>query len=243
VIRAARLVAISLIAAATALPVTAAHAADGSLTAVPATGMSITPMTVVTSGPCPSGDFVVVRVFGKGFPRAGENVVGVSAIKIYPTTPNGGFELPLQNHMKAFAERQSPVAVLSGRYEFVATCRAKLGVGSLGEFRGSITFTSPTRYTSAAKSAAGAATAGTSTAPAAGATKPSAASDSSAARPANAASPPATQVAAKSADGGGLASTGGELARLALIGALAVGVGIFAVRRARSRGYLSFGGR
>ncbi len=255
--RAARLSAIGLATFATLLQLsaTAAHAEDGTLQIVPATGVALTPITVVTSGPCPAGDFVVVKVSGHGFPEAGANVVAVSAVSIYPKASGGGFELPLQNHLHAFAEQQKPPAVLKGKYELVATCKTKLGSDSLGDFRGSLWFTSPTEYrnTDPAKPGSAAAVAPP--------TSSSAPSGTAAAKPGGALAPsqsgaaasPSAQTrvlgakqsndSAKSGGGGVLAYTGAELARLVLIAGLMLALGTAAVRFGRRRGYFTFGGR
>ena len=116
------------------------------MTFAPASGLDVSALVVGTSGPCPAGDFVTVRVLGAGFPEDGLNVVAVSAVAIYPTTSSGGLELAFGNTMKAFASKQNPPAVLAGRYEVVATCRRKLAPQSLGSFRGTFWFTTPTTY-------------------------------------------------------------------------------------------------
>lgn len=112
----------------------------------PSSGIAFTPLTVSTSAPCAAGDFIVVRVTGKGFPAQGENVVGASNAAIYPKNAGGGMDIPLQNHLRFFADKQVPAAVLTGRYELVVSCRKKLGVTSLADFRGALWFTSPTAY-------------------------------------------------------------------------------------------------
>lgn len=129
-----------------ALPLSAAHAADGTLTVTPSTGFSNTPITVTTSGQCPAGDFVVVRLLGKGFPAEGVNVVGISSASVYPKTAAGGIAVPLQDHLQSFASDQSPPVVLAGKYDIVVICKAKLAPQALGQFSGSVWFTSPTDY-------------------------------------------------------------------------------------------------
>ena len=152
-----RLLAIALTAAAfAAAGLQNAYAQTvGTLTFGPAAGQDITPMSAFTSGLCPGGTNLQMKVFGKGFAADGVSVTGNTGQDIYPRTPNGGFEVPLQNTMRAFADEQDPPAKLGGDYRFVVTCRAKLSAETFGEFTGVLTFASPTRYISARAGSAG----------------------------------------------------------------------------------------
>ena len=127
----------------------AAHADTnlGTLTATPATGADSDGMSFTTSGACPGGSNLLMYVTGAGFPAAGTNVVGNSAISIYQQTPAGGYVVPLFNTMKWFAQ-QAGITALSGQYNFTLVCKNPFGATTFGDYTGSVWFTSPTTYTS-----------------------------------------------------------------------------------------------
>ena len=87
----------------------------------------------------------MVKVSGAGFPAGGYNVTGVSTTGTYPTNAGGGYIIPLADTMANFAAAQAPPATLSGQYTFLAVCRTGLNATDLGNFDGSIWFTSPTK--------------------------------------------------------------------------------------------------
>lgn len=115
----------------------------------PPAGQDITPMSAFTSGVCAGGTNLQMKVLGKGFAAEGVPITGNTGQTIYPRTANGGFEVPFPNTMRVIADDQHPPVVLDGRYTFVVTCRDRLSPTVYGSFTGSLTFTSPTRYTSA----------------------------------------------------------------------------------------------
>lgn len=122
----------------------------GTLTFEPKSGFNTSSITVTTSGPCtdPNATNLEVTFVGSGFPDH-THIVGNTAISAFtdrdPAT--GGYKVPFQESLQDKANEQTPQATLSGRYDFTLTCRTKTGLGSLGDFVGSITFTSSTTYT------------------------------------------------------------------------------------------------
>ncbi len=126
-------------------------AADGSLAVSPAKGADDTPMQVATSGGCPSpATNVLARIYGPGFGRDGENVVG--------NTPLGRYDqpivLPLSQTLRASAAAQTPPVTLHGVYTLVVSCRLPLKPASYIDYVGSIEFTTPHSYRLSAKRAA-----------------------------------------------------------------------------------------
>ncbi|HVQ96331.1 MAG TPA: hypothetical protein VMU51_35260 [Mycobacteriales bacterium] len=126
-------------------------AADGSLAVSPAKGADDTPMQVATSGGCPSpATNVLARIYGPGFGRDGENVVG--------NTPLGRYDqpivLPLSQTLRASAAAQTPPVTLHGVYTLVVSCRLPLKPASYTDYVGSIEFTTPHSYRLSAKRAA-----------------------------------------------------------------------------------------
>ncbi|MEO6713171.1 MAG: hypothetical protein ABIM89_07050 [Mycobacteriales bacterium] len=120
----------------------------GTVSFFPVAGLDVQPMSAFTSAPCPSGTHLVGKVFGKGFPPAGLNVVSNSPVGIYTKGSNGGLEVPFSSTMRTFADSQGSDTKLAGTYEVVVSCKMKAGQQSLADFKGSLTFTSPTTYTS-----------------------------------------------------------------------------------------------
>ncbi|MFD3450995.1 Ig-like domain repeat protein [Streptomyces sp. NPDC058691] len=127
----------------------AAHAEEiGSLTAAPARGFDTQSMSFITNGSCPEpATNIIMSVKGEGFPAEGQNVVGNSEVAIYPTTPEGGFEVPLTETMRDYAN-EAGFSTLQGEYSFTVTCRKPFGDTTYGDFTGSIWFTSNTTYQS-----------------------------------------------------------------------------------------------
>ena len=146
---------VAVLAAAASIGVSAgaASAAEvGTLSITPNPGTYQSGIVVNTSGPCPGGTNLFVKVYGAGFPAAGYNVVANSTQASYPTNTSGGKTVALSNTMKAFAESQSPPVTLSGDYRFELICRNSLTMGGttgtgFGEFNGKINFATPINYT------------------------------------------------------------------------------------------------
>ncbi len=122
----------------------------GSLAFTPATGADTASITVTTSGPCTdaAATNLQAKVFGAGFPESGQVVVSNSAVSAYSTSGSGGYIVPLAQSMRDFANQQASPATLSGKYDFVLTCRTNVNQTSLGDFTGSLWFTSNTAYQS-----------------------------------------------------------------------------------------------
>jgi Bacterial Ig-like domain (group 3) len=117
----------------------------GSLSASPATGTDTSSITFTTSAACPGGTNIQGTLTGPGFPAAGVNVVGNTPISSYSTTPSGGLIVPLPNTMRDIANTNG-VTTLSGKYDFMITCRNAFGATTFGDFVGSLWFTSNTTY-------------------------------------------------------------------------------------------------
>ncbi|QXE34689.1 Ig-like domain-containing protein [Streptomyces sp. GMY02] len=125
----------------------AAQAAEiGTLAITPATGTDETGMGFTTSGACPdTATYVIASVKGSGFPADGQNVVGNAPIETYNTTPEGGMVIPLTSTMRDYANIAG-FSTLQGKYTFTVTCRTAFNGTSLGDFTGSVWFTSNTAY-------------------------------------------------------------------------------------------------
>ncbi|MBB5869911.1 LPXTG-motif cell wall-anchored protein [Allocatelliglobosispora scoriae] len=130
------------------LPSPASAATVGSLYVDPFDGVDTSRNNVVTSGPCPGGTNIITRMFGKGFPAAGQTVQINSPITQYSKTSSGGLIVPLLDTFQSFAGRQNPPVRLTGEYELRVSCVQRLLPGtSLGDFSGRVRFGSPTAYT------------------------------------------------------------------------------------------------
>jgi hypothetical protein len=132
------------------LVVGSARAAEpaGELSFDPPTGLDSYSLSVVSSGVCTDSRAtnLQLRVSGAGFPD-NTNVTPNLNKAVYPIDPRtGGYDVSLQDTMQAFASRQSPPAVLSGRYTFTLICRRPFGETSFGSYSGTLTFATPTHY-------------------------------------------------------------------------------------------------
>ncbi|MBB5869913.1 hypothetical protein F4553_003292 [Allocatelliglobosispora scoriae] len=126
----------------------ASAAVVGTLTVTPATGTDNTPATVNTSAACPAGTNIIGRITGAGFTTA-QTVRNNSPISSYSVNAAGGLVVPLADTFRAFGNLQSPPVVFAGKYDIVISCIAPLAPGtSLGDFVGSVWFTSNTAYQS-----------------------------------------------------------------------------------------------
>jgi len=113
-------------------------------TVLPKSGGADDPIELMTSGGCPlPADSILGRVFGKGFPEEGENVIGNTKAGV---TPNGPFSAPLIYSMKEFMSNQPQPVALEGTYRFVVNCRTAKYPRSHGDYVAEIRFTSPTRW-------------------------------------------------------------------------------------------------
>ena len=142
-----------LAAGAVVLTVSGASAATlptgGYLTPTPATGSNATALTFNTSSACADANAtnIQVKMFGAGFPAAGQLVVANGPTSAYSNNANGGLTVPMGQTLADFANIQSPAATYSGAYRFVLTCRTNSGATSLGDYVTRAFFTSPTTYT------------------------------------------------------------------------------------------------
>jgi putative cell wall-binding protein len=125
----------------------------GTLTVNPSTGTGSTPLSVTTSGGCPSGATNVVgRITGGGFddsPAAGaqgRNVVGNTDAGV---SQSGPFTVTLSDTLDAFAAQNDPRVTLAGNtFVITLTCRTALNPASQGTFDAQLVFDSAGRFTS-----------------------------------------------------------------------------------------------
>ncbi|MBM9503789.1 hypothetical protein [Actinacidiphila acididurans] len=124
----------------------AAHAdAVGTLTVTPHTGLDSSGINLQTSALCPDpATNLIVTVKGSGFPAAGQNVVSNSPLTTY-NAAGSGFTVPLTQTMRDYANTAG-FSTLQGKYDFTLTCRTAFNPTSLGDFTGSIWFTSNTTF-------------------------------------------------------------------------------------------------
>jgi Bacterial Ig-like domain (group 3) len=145
------LVVFAMTAAGLALTPAAANAAVvGTASVNPATGTAdVTRANVEASAPCPAGTNIIVRMFGAGFPAAGEIIAPNQPIANLATNASGGVVVPVSDTFRTFANLQSPPATLNGKYDIVISCINPLGANnSLGDFAGSIWFVNNSTYQS-----------------------------------------------------------------------------------------------
>lgn len=117
----------------------------GSLTLAPPTGADTTPISVRTSGGCPAdAPNIIVAVTGKGFPAAGQIVVGNTSAGV---SSSGPFSVALSDTLAVFAAQQPAPVPLDGVYELTLTCRTALDPASRGTYTDTLFFSSPTTYT------------------------------------------------------------------------------------------------
>lgn len=131
----------------------ASAATIGTLSFAPATGNNLSLITATSSAACPGGTNLYIKLTGPGFPAAvagsssgGYSVSGNAAQSSFPTAPNGGKIVALQNHFQNFADSQTPPATLGGLYTVTMYCQNNFGTVQFGEFVGQINFSSPTAY-------------------------------------------------------------------------------------------------
>lgn len=133
-----------------AVPVPAAAATAevpqlGTVFVDPPTGGDDTPLALLTSGGCPApATNVVARVLGAGFPTGGQIVVGNTDAGV---RRGSAFSVVPADTLRAFAAQQPTPAVLRGSYRIVVSCQEALGSVSLGDYVGTLVFSSPRRYT------------------------------------------------------------------------------------------------
>lgn len=97
---------------------------------------------VTTSGGCkPPARAAIVRIFGRGFPRKGQNA---SALTTAGISNHGPFTVPLSDTFQAIAGFVNPPVRYSGLYTLQVICRDRfLAVNS---YSGQIRFVTPTKW-------------------------------------------------------------------------------------------------
>lgn len=131
-------------------PTSAQAAVVGTAAVNPATGNADgTRATVEASAACPAGNNVVTRIYGPGFPAAGQNIAPNQPIANLGSNANGGVVVPVSDTFRTFANLQSPPATLNGKYDITISCVQPLTPNtSLGDFTGSIWFVNNNTYQS-----------------------------------------------------------------------------------------------
>ncbi len=163
----------------------AGAAALGTVDVSPSPGTDTSSITLTTSGGCPAGTATAVqaRVEGSGFPAAGQQITSVTPIDALSTTSSGGYILPVSQTLADYAKLQSPAVVYSGAYTITVKCRTNTRTASLGDFTGTLTFSSPSAYTQTSATASPTPSASGSASPSASASPSSSTSPSSSSSP------------------------------------------------------------
>ncbi|MEU8758671.1 DUF916 domain-containing protein [Streptomyces sp. NPDC048659] len=141
--------------AATATPAAPARAAEaapapaaaGALAVLPPSGADTQPITLVTDAPCPARTtHVIARVFGAGFARDGQIVVGNAPVGTYARVPGGGLSVPLLATLRDYAATAG-FTTLRGGYAFTVSClQGAFQAAGLREFTGTLRFTATSSY-------------------------------------------------------------------------------------------------
>ncbi|MGW7523305.1 hypothetical protein [Streptomyces sp. NPDC054783] len=155
-VSAGRAAATAVTAATLLVSAPSARAADsGQLTVSPQHGSDTQPITLTASAPCPQGTSnVIARVTGAGFPRGGQIVVGNAPLATYPKAAAGGPSIPLIYTMRDYATTAG-FRTLRGTYTFTLTClKGAFARTGLGDFTGSLRFSSGTAYRDGTKAEA-----------------------------------------------------------------------------------------
>ena len=114
----------------------------GSLSIRPAAGNNLSAIDYTSSAGCPGGASYETRLFGFGMPDVGELVTSRTTANFSTESPiNGSWS----NTPQFLADKNK--TPLQGRYDVVLRCTDRFGDTSRGDFRGVITFSSPTAYT------------------------------------------------------------------------------------------------
>jgi len=117
----------------------------GGLAVAPAASIDTASIVVHTSAGCPAqADNYYAIARGHGFPPAGQIVTAPTAAGL---SHHGGFDVYFAQTMKDFATDNH--STLTGRYDVTVLCIDSFTRTSFGEFTGSLTFRTPTRYVSA----------------------------------------------------------------------------------------------
>jgi hypothetical protein len=119
----------------------------GPLKITPATGQVETAPVLWTSGPCPTAaNAVIAKIYGPGFPVRGQNMTGDAPGN---ESSKHAFSVDATYTMRDLAGIPYPPVAYLGKYTIVVTCRKLDDIKSLGDFVGTMTFTTPTTYTTA----------------------------------------------------------------------------------------------
>lgn len=115
----------------------------GTVIVIPGEGNDLTSIRLRTSRGCPPvANAYYARMFGQGFPRDGLIATANTSAGLAHTT---GFDVYFAQTMRDFGDLNGGVAI-GGRYDIVVYCIDKFPSRVLGEFTGSLEFTTPTTY-------------------------------------------------------------------------------------------------
>jgi hypothetical protein len=133
------------------LPVGSASAepAPGALAVLPAHGTDQSALTVVTATACRLGTNLLVTISGPGFPAAGQNIVGNTALTAFEHTRTGGLVIPVSLVLRDVANLPSKQVTYGGTYVVTVTCRDRVRLPALSTFAGALTFHDPHTYAAA----------------------------------------------------------------------------------------------
>lgn len=175
----------------------------GTLDITPTSGNNNSAINYTSSAGCPAGVSFETRLFGNGLPDAGEVVTSRTSAGFATDAP---IRSAFSDTPQSFADKNS--TTLQGRYDVVLRCTDRFGDTSRGDFRGVLTFTSPTAYT--VSSASPSASPSTSTSPSATPTASMSPSQSPTSAPASPTTPsgPACQTAVTTLDKDTITATG-----------------------------------
>lgn len=98
----------------------------GPLAIEPASGNLLTYMKVTTAGGCPGGTNSITRVFGKGFPPGGENVIGNTEVIDFGNPAANRMVAPLTITIEEARLKMPPGTTLEGVYELKLNCQEPL---------------------------------------------------------------------------------------------------------------------
>jgi hypothetical protein len=117
-------------------------------TVVPTEGADDQPIEIHTSGGCPqNAPNILGRVYGKGFPAEGTNVIGNTDAGV---SLEHGFVTALFTTMREFMFDQDAPVPLKGTYQLVVSCRKPEFEKSYGDYVVAIRFTDPHHWVQAA---------------------------------------------------------------------------------------------
>lgn len=125
----------------------AAHAATSHYLGIsPKRGTDTSAVTLTTPRACSKGTNIEAVIYGHGFPKSGQNIVGNTAITAYQRTKSGGMRIPLSMTLRDIGNLPAHPVRYHGEYRLVVKCRNRVTIGTLDRFAGVIRFATPHKY-------------------------------------------------------------------------------------------------